>query len=212
MGWLALLLLGLAAMAAMAVLGTARRLWSLVGAALMLGAAGYALQGSPGLPASPARPAATDQEVDPNIITLREQMLGRFYSDTAYLVAADAMTRVGDKRAAVQVILGGLRAQPRSLALWTGLGTAYAAHDRDTVSPPAMFAFQQAMRLAPEHPAPPFFLGLAHVRAGDFRAARPWWARALALSPQTGASYRREIAVRLALLDRYLAQSAAPAR
>src|SRR3546814_11342997 len=58
--------------------------------------------------------------------------------------------------------------------------------------------------LAPKHPGPPFFLGLAYVRAGEFAEARPFWARALDLTPGD-ASYRPEIAVRLMLLDRFLA-------
>jgi len=59
------------------------------------------------------------------------------------------------------------------------------------------------MRLSPRHPAPPFFLGLAYVRTGNFAAARPYWARALALTPKT-VSYHDDIAIRLALLDRLI--------
>ena len=69
----------------------------------------------------------------------------------------------------------------------------------------ALFAFEQAHRIAPTHPAPPFFLGIAHVRAGEFAKARPLWARALALTPD-GVRVKPEIAQRLALLDAYLAQ------
>jgi len=87
--------------------------------------------------------------------------------------------------------------------LWTGLGTTLASHDGNAVSPPALFAFRQAIRVAPQHPAPYFFLGLAYVRAADYPAARQAWVKALALSPER-ASYRRDIAVRLALLDRLL--------
>ena len=79
------------------------------------------------------------------------------------------------------------------------------------MSQPARFAFDQAMRIAPDHPAPPFFLGLAHVRADEYAAARPLWARAAALSRE-GASYRRDIALRLALLDRLLAEQERPRR
>jgi cytochrome c-type biogenesis protein CcmH/NrfG len=82
-----------------------------------------------------------------------------------------------------------------------------AAHDGDTVSPPARFAFDQAARVAPTHPAPPFFLGLAHVRAEEYAAAQPYWARAATLTRE-GASYRRDIRLRLALLDRLLADQA----
>jgi cytochrome c-type biogenesis protein CcmH/NrfG len=210
MGLVALALLGLGAMALLVLLRTARPLWSLLGAVLMLGAVGYALQGSPTLPASPAAPVSVDEPEDSAMLALRDDMLGRYTLDAAYLTAADAMIRTGDERAAVRVLLGGIRKIPRSLALWTALGNAFALHDRQ-VSPPALFAFQQAMRLAPKHPAPPFFLGLAHIRSQDYAAARPLWARAAALSPE-GASYRRQITIRLALLDQFLAQQGPPAR
>ncbi|WP_271300728.1 tetratricopeptide repeat protein [Sphingomonas sp. CV7422] len=205
MGWIALLLLAAAAMAALVLLRIDRLLWSMVGAALMLGAAGYAWQGSPMLAASPAQPDRLRVAEDPSLVDLRERMLGRFTADAAYLIAADAMTRAGDTRSAARAILGGLNRYPQSLMLWTGLGTTLAMHDGNQLSPPAVFAFQQAIRLAPEHPAPLFFLGLAQVRAADYVAARRSWARALALSPAQ-ASYRRDIAVRLALLDRLLAE------
>ena len=205
MGWLTLFLLSGAAMALLVALGLRRPLWSLGGAALMLGATGYALQGRPGQPSQPARPDVAAIADDPGLIQLREQMLGRISAQGAYLVAADAMTRSGAKRAAVQVVLSGLRRYPDSLTLWVGLGNALAAHDGGRLSPPALFAFQQAQRLAPDHPAPPFFLGLAYVRANDFAAARPLWARALALTPP-GVSFRKDIAARLAVLDAYLTQ------
>ena len=100
---------------------------------------------------------------------------------------------------------------PESVSLWTVLGSTLARHDADQVSPPALFAFQQAARLSPDHPGPPFFLGLAYVRAGNLAAARVPWARALALSPAT-APYRAPIAERLALLDRYLTLTGGGAR
>lgn len=209
MGWVILAMLGAGAMGLLVRFRLGRAVWSLAGAALMLGATGYALQGRPTLGAQPAMAAVPAAADDAELIALRDQMLGRFSGDGAYLVAADAMTRSGDQRAAVQVVLGGIRAIPESVLLWTGLGNALAAHDGGQVSPPALFAFQQAARLSPHHPAPPFFLGLAYVRAGNFDAARPLWARALALTPP-GASYRKDIAVRLALLDRYLAMGDLP--
>lgn len=203
MGWVWLAVIGAGAFALLAVLKVDRLLWSMVASALMLGAAGYALQGRPGLAghAVSSRPVAAPDDSD--MIDLRDKMLERYTGAAAYLVAADAMTRIGDRRAAVQVLLGGIRVAPRSLVMWTGLGNALSAHDGNQVSPPALFAFQNAMRIAPRHPAPPFFLGLAYVRAGDFAAARPYWKRALALTPAS-VSYREEIAVRYALLDRYL--------
>lgn len=205
MGWLMLFLLAGATMAALVALGVKRPLWSLTGAAVMLGGIGYALQGRPSLPDQPARPAAARAVDDSGLIELRDRMLGHWSAQGAYLIAADAMTRVGEKQAAVQVVLSGIRHYPANLSLWVGLGTTLAAHDAGRVSPPALFAFQHAARLSPASPAPPFFLGLAYIRAGDFAAARPLWARALALTPPS-VSYHQDIAERLAVLDAYLAQ------
>ncbi len=204
MGWVWLAFLAAGAMTLMAVLGVRSALWSFVGAALMLGAAGYAWQGSPALGGSAPDPRAATPREDPGTTQLRDEMVGRFTLDAAYLVASDAMGERGDDRSAIRVLLGGIGKLPNSYALWTALGTAYARHDAGQVSPAARFAFARAKRLAPAHPAPPFFEGLAHLRAGDFAAARPYWVRALALTPN-GVSYRRELALRLALLDRLLA-------
>ena len=206
MGFVALLLVIAAAFGGMALLGLRRQLWTMRGAALMLGATGYALQGRPFLSEQKPQPRPEKVVVDPGLIELRERMLGRLTGDWSYLVAADAMRRAGEERLAVQAILGGIRRVPNSLMLWVGLGEALAEHDGGRVSPPALFAFQQAARISPAHPAPPFFLGLAHVKAGDFAAARPLWVHALALCPP-GVSYRQDIAIRLALLDRFLAET-----
>ncbi|HEX8556142.1 MAG TPA: hypothetical protein VF695_15655 [Sphingomonas sp.] len=205
MGWLLLLIVGAAVFAGLVALRVPRRLWSFIGAGLMLGGAGYALQGRPMQPASPAKPVTAAVAGDEDGLSeLRERMWGRFTADGQYLVAADAMSRSGNAQAAVRVTLAGIRATPRSAQLWTGLGTVLTAHD-GAVAPPARFAFDQARRLAPLHPAPPFFAGLAEARVGAFAAARPLWARALELTP-AGAAYRPQIAGRLALLDRYLAE------
>jgi len=203
MGWAMLTLIGVSTLLALWLGGVSRSLWSFVGAALMLGAAGYTLQQRASLPGRPVASVAEPIELNPAMIELRDSMLGRFTGDGAYLMAADGMTRSGDTRSAVQAVLGGIAKYPTSLTLWTGLGMAYAQHD-GTVSPAALFAFRHAMHLAPAHPAPPFFLGTAYISSGQLAQARPYWARALALSPQ-GASYRNEIAARLKALDDYLA-------
>ncbi|WP_235527952.1 tetratricopeptide repeat protein [Sphingomonas sp. Leaf38] len=211
MGWVWLGVIGAGVFAMLAVLKVDRLLWSMVASALMLGAAGYALQGQPGLAGHSVTTGLAPAPDDSAMLELRDQMLERYTGAAAYLVAADAMTRIGDRRAAVQVLLGGIRIAPTNVVLWTGLANALAAHDANQVSPPALFAFQQAMRLAPKHPAPPFFLGLAYVRAGEFAKARPYWARALTLTP-ADISYRGEIAARLTLLDRLLDAQDAPDR
>lgn len=204
MGWLWFALLGAAMAGALVMLGVSRALWSTIGLAAMIGVLGYSLQGRPGLAGSPAVPDVAVPGDEAMTIDLRDRMLGRYSGDGAYLVAADAMARAGDRGSAVRVVLGGIRKIPESVLLWTGLGTALVAHDDGQVSPPALFAFQQAARLSPRHPAPPFFLGDAYVRAGEFAIGRRYWLRALALT-SPGASYRSDIAVRLMLLDRVIA-------
>lgn len=204
-GWLMLALIGAAAAATLFVVGVTRPLWSMAGAALMLGAAGYASQAHPGLPEHRAVADAAPVAVASEIVELRNALLGRFTGDGAYLMASDALMRSGSRGSGANVVLLGLNHYPRSLTLWTGLGTALAQHD-GTMSPAAKLAFDQATRLAPEHPAPPFFEGLAYIQSGDLRTARPYWARSLALSP-AGVSYRRDIALRLAALDFVLARS-----
>lgn len=207
-GFVLLFALGAAAFAAAVRLGVPRRTWTLVGAALLLGASGYAWQGRPGLRASDARPDAVPVAVEPALIDLQGRMMGRFTADAAYFTMGDAFLRSGDRDAAARIMLSGTRALPRSYMLWTGLGQNLAIHDGDEVSPAALLAFRQAIRLAPTHPAPYFSLGLAYVRAGDIPKARTMWRRALALTPP-GASYRRDLEVLSAIIAR---RSEAPSR
>ena len=198
-GWIALsLIAGLTAFA-FACAGAGRALWGGVIAALLIGAGGYALQQHAGLPGSPARSDRDPVIIDPTTIALRGAMLGQFTGDGAYLIASDALMRGGSRASGARVVSMGLNAYPRSLTLWTGYGTAIAQHD-GTVSPAASFAFAQATRLAPEHPAPPYFRGLAYAESGDFVTARRYWLRALALTPRA-AAYRRVIADQVATLD-----------
>lgn len=208
MGWAMLAIIGGGAALLLWRLGVPRLLWTLAGAALMLGATGYALQGSPALPGKVARPQVRTLEIEPDLVELRNAMFGRFSIDAAYQTAADAMIRANEPAAAVKVTLGGLDKLPNSAALWTELGSTLVTHDGDTMSPPALFAFRRAMRLAPRHPGPPFFLGLGYVQAGQLPEARKWWARALQLTPP-GLSYRAAIAERLALLDQFMQMAAA---
>lgn len=206
MGLLSLALLAAMAFVALALLGVGRTMWSLAGAALALGAIGYAWQGQPMLPAAPAATKQAIAPIDMEGLALRESLLGRYTADNAYITAADAMMRAGDPAAASRVVLSGIGRMPDSFILWTWAGVTLSAAAGGQLSPPALLAFRKAGQLAPNHPAPPFYLGLSYVRAGDFATARPLWARAVAMSTP-GTQYRQEIAMRLALLDRLLAMS-----
>jgi hypothetical protein len=204
MGWAMMALVGVFSAGLLLALGVRRGMWSIVGAALMIGAIGYAAQGSPMLPAHPVEANALAIEVDPGITDLRGAIFGRYGEDIIYFTASDALQRTGETTSAVKLLLGAIHHKGGDPALWTELGTALSTHDGGYVSPASLLAFRQAARLAPNSPGPPFFEGLAYVRAGDFPSAQPLWARALTLTP-TDADYRPQIAVRLDLLDRYLA-------
>lgn len=203
MGWLILIAMAAAVFAALWALGLPRNLWSFAGAALMLGAAGYALQARPGLPGAPVEAAKRAQQDDPMLRDLRSALFGRFTSNDNYFFGADALARSGDPERAAKFMLAGVRTSPNDASLWTWLGVTLAEADGRTVSPASAVAFRRAMALAPQHPGPRFFYGLAQVRAGNFAAARPQWAAALKLTP-SDASYRKDIAMRLVLLDRFL--------
>lgn len=207
MGWIALAGIGIAAFLALAVLGVSRNLWSFAGAALMLGAAGFALQANPAMPGAPANPASKAQPDEPALRELRGAMFGRFGVADSYFFAADALVRSGDGERAAKFMLGGVRASPRDVALWTWLGMTLVEADERTMSPAAGVAFRRAVALAPKHPGPPFFYGLAYVRTGKFAEALPWWRRALALTPRD-TSYREAIASRVSTLEQFLALQA----
>ena len=207
MGWVSLVVLGVVAIIGLRLAGLPRAIGWFAGAALMLGATGYALQGRAALAGHPVAANATGIEVDPGMIAFRTMISPGTADDVRVLAAADGHLRAGNTGAAVQAILDGIALRPRDAALWTGLGGALAAHDGGEVSPAARFAFVRAWRLAPREPGPPFFLGLALVQSGDLPAAKTAWLRALALAPRD-APYRVDIAERLVLLDQFEAMAA----
>ena len=205
MGWIMLALIALTTAALLAVLGLPRLLWPLGGAAVMLGAAGYAWQGQPDLVAQPVAADAVKLPPSDSYKKLRDTFFGRFGGESMYFGISDVALANGDPDFAARALTGGVDYAPRSAAMWNELGNVIALHDRGVVSPAALVAYRRAMMLAPQNPGPPLFLGLAYVRAGDYAKARPLWRHALALTPRN-ASYRDEITRRLALLDILLAE------
>lgn len=187
MGWLWLFVLLAATAGGLWVAGKLRgAALQVTLAALMLGAAGYALQGRPGLPGTPregglARPAVPLTEA-------RQAMLGTFTAGERYLLIADSFARRGNTGEELGAIRAGLRAYPKDLALRIGLANALVDHAR-MITPAAELAFERARQAAPRHPAPLFFEGLARARSGDFERSLALFQAALALTPE-GTSYR----------------------
>jgi cytochrome c-type biogenesis protein CcmH/NrfG len=169
----------------------------LTAAALMLGAAGYALQGRPSLPSSPQ---GTARDAAPLPLTVpREAMLGQFTGAARWLNMSDSFARRGNRDYAVGIIQAGLKQYPRDVALWVGLGNALVDH-AGMVTPAARLAYARAREVAPKHPAPLFFEGLALARSGEREEALGLWRRALALTPPE-TSYRPMIEQGIAALQ-----------
>jgi hypothetical protein len=208
MGWTILAGKALGAALLLWATGFPRTLWTVAATALTLGAAGYAWQGSPGLAGHPVTAVQKAGEIDPDIVAVRDGMFGRFNFTWGSFARADAMTRAGAPDTAVRAMILTVRQAPGDVGAWTWLGIKLAENDGNQISPASKFAFDRAAQLAPQHPGPPFFHGLALIREGKFDEARPFWAKAVELTPAK-ATYRAQLAGRLFLLDRFLEAQAA---
>ena len=158
-------------------------------AALMLGGAGYALQGRPGFDGAPH--SGSTRAVPLPLTGARHAIYGQFTSSERWLVIADGFASRGNTGEAVGAIRAGLKANPRNSVLWTGLGNALVDH-AGMLTPAAELAYGHAVALAPKHPGPLFFRGLALARSGQRDEAIADWRQALSLTPPK-AAYRQMI-------------------
>ncbi|MET0180090.1 MAG: cytochrome C biosynthesis protein, partial [Novosphingobium sp.] len=71
-------------------------------------------------------------------------------------------------------------------------------------------AFQRAADIAPQHPGPPFFMGLALAQSGRLAEARAIWGELAGRAP-AGAPWKADLEARLARLDAMLGQQTPPA-
>lgn len=169
----------------------------LVGAALFVGVAGYAWQGSPALPGKPTPPAENAQVPDNGFMQEREKMgMSSVGGDAQVLASADSFHQRGLDLYSIGIIKGELSRRPNSPDLWVGLGNALVIHGKGMMNPAAQLAFERAGKLAPDHPGPPFFLGLAYAQAGQLDRAAKVWVDLLARSP-ADAPWRPELEQRL---------------
>lgn len=211
MTWVAIVALAAATFAAMAVLlKLPRKGWEITGAALLFGLAGYGLQGHPTLPGAPKAPSETRQVADAELIRARAAMGERFGGGQSWLVLADALSRQGQYGAAADVLGNAVRANPRDADLWVALGNALVGHSDGLITPAANYALRRAAAIAPDHPGPPFFLGMALAQSGRLTEARAMWADLLRRAP-ADAPYRQDLAMRLARLDAIIAAQGGPA-
>lgn len=157
--------------------------FELLVAALLFGIAGYAWQGTPDLPGQPTPPRAEPMQADSLFALERTHFLERFTADAQVLDAADAMHRNGLEAYGIALIRGALAKHPDSPDLWVGMGNALTLYANGLVTPAAELAFRRAATLAPDHPAPPYFLGMAYAQSGQLDRAQSIWAALLARAP-----------------------------
>lgn len=185
-GWLLLVALVLLVASLLWVLRVRDAMLQLAGAALLFGAAGYAVQGQPGLAGSP-RSASQGSPPIP-LTRLRHAFFGTFGPTEHWLVISESYASRGQTEDAAKALTAAVREHPGDPLLWVGLGNALTDH-AGTLTPASELAFNRAAELAPRHPGPPFFLGLALVRSGDPQDGVALWQKLLADAP-ANASWR----------------------
>jgi tetratricopeptide (TPR) repeat protein len=161
-----------------------------IAAALLLAGVGYAWQGRPFLPGRPAAASPARSFADPLFAAERRLWLGSVGPEADQLAGADTLIAGGSADYAVGVLRGAVARTPNDMALWIGLGHALVAYADGAVTPAARFCFARAAAIAPRHPAPRYFLGLALLTGGDIDGAERLWRALLADLPADGGPHR----------------------
>ena len=185
-GWVMLALLIVLALAAMRALRVRGALLQLGAAALLVGAAGYAVQGRPTLEGV-SRTVAQQKPPIP-LTTLRRAFFGQFGRTEHWLIMSESFAARGQAAEAATVMQSAVREHPGDPLLWIGFGNALV-DQAGVLTPASQLAFQRAIDLAPNHPAPRFFLGLALARSGQTSRAADLWRQILSEAP-ADASWR----------------------
>lgn len=210
MSWIWALLLAVVALALILLLlrwfGQPRSGWEAIAAALLLGIAGYGLQGHPGEPGAPkvaAETVAGDQQA---LAAARVGLDGKPVAPGSnWVITAEAFARRGQYADAVGLLRLAVDKNPRDFDAWLAMADGLVRHADGTLSPAALLAFRKAAELEPQHPGPPLLLGLAMAQSGRFEEARAIWTDLLAKTP-ADAPWREDLTNNLNRLDMIIAR------
>ncbi|GGA05630.1 hypothetical protein GCM10010923_14290 [Blastomonas marina] len=180
MAWIPIILFVVLVMAALVVvLKLERGAWEAVAAALVLGAAGYALQSEPGQAGAPKQLTSEAGYDGAALVEARRQFEDEAISPTREIVTADALARNGRFEYAAGLLNGYLRENPQDSEAWTALGNALFAEAEGNLTEAATEAYRRAAIADEANPAPYFFLGVGWLTAGEFDRVLELWALAL---------------------------------
>lgn len=206
MTWVFVFLLAVLAFALAFLLKAPRKGWEAIGAALLLGIAGYGLQGHPGMAGAPKAPAQTVANNPAALVEARKSLSGEAsVAGDNWIVVADAFARNGQYANASSVLLGAVEKDPRNGEAWLAMANALVSHADGQLTPAALYAFQHSASAAPDNPGPPFFLGLALAQSGRLAEARRLWGELLERTP-ADAPWRADLETRIARLDAFIAE------
>ncbi|MXO74405.1 tetratricopeptide repeat protein [Altererythrobacter aerius] len=206
MSYIPVILLAAIAFAVAAfVLRLPRSAWALLGAALVFGLAGYALQGSPGQGGAPKAPTAGEADAGVVLVEARRELFGPA-PPSRFVTVADGFARRGQFTDAAAILRGSLDENPDDPEAWLALANALVQNADGQVTPAAVLAFERAERADPGSPGPGYFLGVALITSGRPAEARALWVDMLDRAPPD-APWRAGLAERLARLDMLIAQA-----
>ena len=184
----------------------------IVAAALvpLVAVAGYLLVGSPETPDQPyagrlaawTREASNNDTVErltaPELAAVLRTVVARRPTDPAPLVyLAHAEVDSDDPISAEDDLKKAIALDPKRGELWQLLGEVITMQAGDDLSPDARAAFERALALDPNLPAPHYSLGRELIAAGDVSGGLAEWNKLLAMVPADSparAALQREMA------------------
>ena len=185
MSWAIAILLALIAFGiAAAAFRLPRATWASLGAALLFGLAGYTLQASPDIPGAPKALEEEVYEDQWQVLDSRELLVGsRLSSSSRLLITADGFARQGRFETAAEILRGVVEENPQDFEAWVALGNALTEQADGILTQASVYALRQASEIAPQNPAPSYFLGLSLLRQGRMMEASQVWRGALEAIP-----------------------------